>query len=81
MRSVAEVPHELFQITIFQWNGKYILKIGLDQFEQTFKFNEMEQNLQEIIEMLNADFLDRVFKRFISMREDRSQAINALKSI
>ena len=45
MRLIDNIPHNLFKISIFQFNSRYIVKIELDQFEQTFKINEINPNI------------------------------------
>lgn len=73
MRVVAEIPHSHFKITIFSWNGKYQIKIELDQFEQLYKIDEKDvTGLDEVKEMLTENFLLSCMKRFLSMREDWS---------
>jgi DNA-binding FadR family transcriptional regulator len=70
MRVVAEIPHEVMKITLFQWNGKYILKFEISQFEQSYKFNELDySSYNEIIEMINKSFLLHVLKLFSQMRD------------
>ena len=42
MRLVKEIPHDRYKIQIFNYNEKFILKIELDQFEQSFKISETD---------------------------------------
>ena len=75
MRLVKEIPHERFKIQIFQYNGKYIVKIELGQFEQTFKIGETDvDSLGEVENMITADLLKNAISRFVDMREDWSNA-------
>ena len=71
MRLVKEIPHSKFKIQVHQYNGKYILKIELGQFEQTFKIGELDvSGLDELENMITDEFLSNTFKRFLQMRED-----------
>lgn len=71
MRTVAEIPHHTFRISVFSYNAKYILKIELGQFEQVYKINEMDVNgLEDIKSMVNDAFLEQCMDRFLSMRTD-----------
>lgn len=71
MRLVKEIPHERYKIQIFQYNGKYILKIELGQFEQTFKIGELDVNgLNEIENMITPELLRNTLNRFVEMRAD-----------
>lgn len=79
MKVVAEVPHEHYQIKIFYFNGKYIVQIILDQYEQTFKIDEKEvSDLEDIKQMITTELLSNSLQRFLTMREDW---LNSLKKI
>lgn len=77
MRLVKEVPHQKFKIQIFQYNGKYITKIELGQFEQSFKIGETDVfGVSDVEAMLTTEFLNKTIKRFVEMREDWGIAFN-----
>lgn len=77
MRLVKEVPHERYKIQIFQYNGKYILKIELGQFEQTYKIGETDVNgVEDFEKLITPLILSNSLKRFVEMRSDWSQAFN-----
>jgi hypothetical protein len=77
MRLVKEVPHEKYKIQIFQYNGKYIVKIELGQFEQTYKIGETDVfGLDDVERMINHELLVNSLKRFVAMREDWEKAFN-----
>ena len=62
-------------------NGKYIVKIELGQFEQTFKIGETDVfGLQDVENMINSDLLNNSLKRFLGMREDWEKAFNEKNS-
>ena len=79
MRVIAEIPHSHFKIQIFSWNGKYQLKIEIDQYEQTFKVSETNVNgLDDVKALITEDFLNKVMGRMISMREDWNEALKSI---
>lgn len=71
MRLVKEIPHERYKIQIHQYNGKYIVKIELDQFAQSYKIGETDVNGVEDVEaMISEELLKNALDRFIGMRSD-----------
>lgn len=71
VRLVKEIPHVRYKIQIFQYNGKYILKIELAQFEQTFKIGDLDvSGVEEVEKMITEELLNNTLKRFVEMRED-----------
>ena len=81
MRLVKQIPHERYLIQIHQYNGKYILKIELGQFEQLFKISEMDvMNLDDLEKMIQGEFLSNCLKRFVEMRTDWQNAFNNLQN-
>lgn len=75
MRVIKEIPHERYKIQIFQYNAKYILKIELGQFEQTFKIGEIDvDGLNDIENMVTPELLSNTLQRFIAMRSDWEDA-------
>lgn len=75
MRTVKEIPHERYKIQILNYNAKYILKIELGQFEQSFKIGESDiASLDELENMLTPELLSNCLKRFLEMRSDWESA-------
>lgn len=75
MRLIKDIPHERYKIQIFHYNSKYIVKIELGQFEQTFKIGETDvMGLEEVERMITPELLSNALKRFVDMRQDWSQA-------
>lgn len=71
MRVVAEIPHPRFNITIMSWNAKYILRIMIDEYEQTFRIKEEDvDGLEQVKAIVDQDFLDQCMQRFLTMRSD-----------
>lgn len=55
MRIVAEIPHAAIKITVFAWNGKYLIKLERGPYEQTYKISEMDVPGDEAIKQLLDD--------------------------
>ena len=71
MRWIKDIPHERYKIQIHNYNGKYIVKIELGQFEQVYKISEMDVvSLDELEIMISKDLLSNALKRFMDMRSD-----------
>jgi hypothetical protein len=76
MREVAHIPHPLMRITVHSYNGQYRLRFELDQFEQSFKYSEMDHELSELKTMATT-MEEQVLMRFVDMR---NQYIECLKN-
>jgi hypothetical protein len=75
VRVVADIPHPRYKIQVFLYNGKYMVKIELGQFEQTFKIAESDvAGLEEVKRMVTEELLKNSLDRFLSMRTDWEQA-------
>jgi hypothetical protein len=75
MRVVAEVPNPDMKITLFSWNGKYLIKLEKGPLEQTYKVDEMEvMGEEDVRQMLDEIFLNRALARFRDMRQDLQEA-------
>ena len=82
MRLVADIPHERFKIQIHNYNSKYIVKIELAQFEQTFKISETDVNgLEDVKKMITENLLNNSLERFVSMRSDWADAFKTINSL
>jgi hypothetical protein len=81
MRVIAEIPHELFKISIFSWNGKFIIKLELDQYEQSFKVSENDvSGLEAVKKIVDEPFLELAFQNFLQMRLAFSDSFNRQQS-
>jgi hypothetical protein len=70
MRYIKDIPHQQFKISIYQWNNKYIIKIEVGMFEQTYKIEEYEiANVEEIEKTMDTEFLEKVSLRFSGMQD------------
>ena len=71
MRVLEEIPHPACKITIFQWNGKYLVKFETATLEQTFKINEQDvTGLGDVKKIINHEFITKVYQRFLDMSND-----------
>ncbi|MEY4659361.1 MAG: hypothetical protein ACO29U_06930 [Crocinitomicaceae bacterium] len=71
MRLIKQIPHERFLIQLHAYNGKYILSISLDQYEQSYKVNESDfPQIDQIESLIQGAFLTKCIQRFIDMRND-----------
>lgn len=75
MRLIKDIPHDRYKIQLLNYNAKYIIKIELGQYEQSFKIDETEiGSIEEIENMINPELLANCLKRFIEMRSDWENA-------
>lgn len=75
VRLVKDIPHEKYKIQLFQYNGKYILKIELGQFEQTYKIGETDvYGVEDVEKMITSQLLKNSLTRFVEMRTDWGEA-------
>lgn len=77
MRLVKDIPHDRYKIQVFNYNGKYIVKIELGQFEQTYKIGETDvYGLEDVEKMITPELLSNCLKRFMEMRTEWEMAFN-----
>lgn len=68
MRVIATIPHPSITISIFQMNGKYIVKFEAGPMEQVFKFKEEEiKGIEHLKTIITETFIEQVRKRFNEM--------------
>lgn len=72
MRYIKDIPNSQYKISLFQWNGKYIVKFEAGgHYEQTYKLDETDiLVVEEIDALLDAEFLESVTRRFGQMHGD-----------
>ena len=74
MRLVKDIPHDRFKIQVFNYNAKYIVKIELGQFEQSYKIGETDvYGIEDVERMITPELLSNAIKRFVEMRADWEQ--------
>lgn len=76
MRVIAQIPHPIVRISVFQMNEKFMLKMELGPFEQTYKMPEEDiQSLEQLQDICNPAFMEKVLARFVEMKKDLDQAL------
>jgi len=75
VRIVKEIPNSKCKITVFSWNGKFLIKLENGGFEQTFKVSELDVLEQELDEILNDTFITEAIQRFDEMAKSLRKAI------
>ena len=82
MRLLKRIPHDRYLIELHQYNKKLILKVALDQYEQSFKLPESEiYGVRELEQLISStDFLKTCLQRFISMRADFTTSFKSIKN-
>lgn len=71
MRQLADIPHPEVKITLFSWNGKYLIKLEKGPLEQTYKVSEMDVTSdEEVRSLLDDEFMQAVINRFQLMHQD-----------
>lgn len=82
MRLLKDIPHPRYKIQLLQYNNKYIVKIELGQFEQTYKIGDLDvQGPEEVERMITPELLSNALKRFVEMREDWGKAFQEKNTI
>ena len=76
MRVVKEYLDKPCKVTVFSWNGKYIIKLEEGPFEQTFKVSELDVLEEELEGILNENFLNQALDRFKEMGSSLKSAMN-----
>ena len=76
MRVVREITGKPCKITVFSWNEKYLIKLEMGPFEQTYKVSMMDYLEEEIDEMLSEEFISDALKRFDDMGLSLRKALN-----
>lgn len=77
MRVVKEIPGERYNITIYSWSNKLLIKVEQGAFEQTYKISEMDLlpgvDMAEVV--MEKSFLEKVEGRFKEMQDDFNQLV------
>ncbi|AII52652.1 MULTISPECIES: hypothetical protein [Hymenobacter] len=77
MRQLADIPHPEAKITLFSWNGKYLIKLEKGPLEQTYKVSELDVTSDDDVRaLLDSEFLQAALARFTDMRNDLQAAFD-----
>jgi len=76
MKFIKKIPHIDVDISVYEWNQKYIVKFEMLGLEQTYKVSTLETESHiEVEGGLTKEFIAKVMHRFIEMQEDWDQAL------
>jgi len=77
MRIVFEIPGEHVKTTVFSWNQKYLIKLEMAMYEQTYKVSEWDVTGDEDIRTLVEDetFKAQYMERFRQMHVELHEAM------
>lgn len=76
MKLIKKIPHVDVDITLYEWNQKFILKFELNGFEQTYKVSQFEiEKYEEVEESIKPEFVEKVLHRFHDMQEEWDEAL------
>ncbi|TDB66961.1 hypothetical protein [Arundinibacter roseus] len=77
MRYVKDMPHSQYKISLYQWNGKYIIKFEAGRmFEQIYKIDETDLGgIEDIDALLDSTFVSSVTERFGTMFQDFQESM------
>ncbi|MBX0291129.1 hypothetical protein K3G63_11795 [Hymenobacter sp. HSC-4F20] len=77
MRQLAIIPHPTVKITLFSWNGKYLIKLEKGPLEQTYKVSELDLTSEDDIHLLlDEEFIQAAVQRFTGMQQDLQAAFD-----
>jgi hypothetical protein len=70
MRTLAELPHPDFKITLFSMNQKFIIKFEQGGLEQVYKVSELDVigGVNGVFELIDEEFSNHVKHTFEVMR-------------
>jgi len=74
MRIIGDIPHELYKITLYEWNSKFIVKIESGPYEQSFKIDQFEIDETDISVLMDTEFMKGVTRRFHEMHQELTAA-------
>lgn len=75
MRIVFEIPGEHVKTTVFSWNQKYLIKLEMAMYEQTYKVSEFDvagdDDIRKLIEdeTFQAQYMERFRQMHVELHE------------
>jgi hypothetical protein len=71
MKFIKKIPNVDVDISLYDWNQKYLVKFEMGGLEQTYKVSQLEITTHvEVEEAITAEFINKVIHRFEEMTED-----------
>lgn len=80
MRIVREIQSDNYNITVFHWNNKYLIKFEDGNIEQTYKASAFDFTSDlELLQLLeDDDFMRSVNEHFESMSKSLGSALRKI---
>ena len=74
MRTLGEIKHPEMKISLFSWNGKYLVKFEQGFCEQTYKFEHLEVEETQLRDHVVGSLTEQALKTFSDMHSARIAA-------
>jgi DNA-dependent RNA polymerase auxiliary subunit epsilon len=80
MRILFEIPGDHVKTTVFHWNQKYLIKLEMAMYEQTYKVSEFDVSGDEDIRKLIEDetFKVQYMERFKQMHVELHETLERI---
>ena len=76
MKFIKKIPHIDVDISLYEWNQKYILKFEHNQMEQIYKVSQLDIEKKEDVETaVTPEFVTGVMHRFAEMQEQWDEVL------
>lgn len=75
MRTLGEIAHPACKISMFSWNGKYLVKFEQGFCEQTYKFEHLELEESQLREHVVGTLVEPALKLFGEMHLSRNASL------
>lgn len=78
MRNLGEIAHSACKISLFSWNGKFIVKFEQGPCEQTLKFDHLDfaDGEKDLRARLTDDYISRIVARFDDLQAARNSLLD-----
>ena len=68
MRTIFEIPHSAFKITVFTWNEKYLVELEAGPLKQVFKIPvDKISDIEQLKLLVDDVFIEECAKNFDAM--------------
>ena len=68
MKKVTDLSYPFCNVSIFEWNNKYLIKFETNQLEQTYKISKLDVgDVEDLKKIMDDSFLDEVKENFIKL--------------
>jgi hypothetical protein len=80
MRIVREMQLDTYNVTVFHWNNKYLIKFEDGSIEQTYKASALDFTSDlELLQLLeDEEFMHSVNENFASMSKNLGKALRKI---